>query len=207
MNEKGFAISGILYSILVLFLVLISIMLFNLQNKKTLLDKLKSDTVEAIEGESTYEYILSEINNLKQNQLSINDIYPVGSIYISATEDTVEKVQTKFGGTWEKYAQGKTIIGEGTGTDSNNVNQTFSANSTGGEYAHTLTVDEMPSHSHNYQTYAPIMIYNPNGGNVAGLGSILNGSNTPLTIQNTGGSQSHNNLQPYITVYMYKRIA
>ena len=50
MNNKGFAITGILYSILVLFMVLVALLLFNLQNKKTILDKLKSDTLESVEN-------------------------------------------------------------------------------------------------------------------------------------------------------------
>ena len=49
MNNKGFAITGILYSILVLFIVLIALLLFSLQNKKTILDRMKEDTLESIE--------------------------------------------------------------------------------------------------------------------------------------------------------------
>lgn len=65
MNNKGFAISGILYTILVILLISIVMMLFNLQNRKTILDELKADVVDAVESDNNYEYILNEINNLK----------------------------------------------------------------------------------------------------------------------------------------------
>lgn len=65
MNNKGFAVSGILYTIFMIFLVTISIMLFNLQNRKTILDELKIDAVNAVESDNNYEYLLNEINSLK----------------------------------------------------------------------------------------------------------------------------------------------
>jgi hypothetical protein len=49
MNNKGFAISGILYSILILFLVVLSLFLFSMKNKKTILDTLKQDTIKSID--------------------------------------------------------------------------------------------------------------------------------------------------------------
>ncbi len=71
MNNKGFAVSGILYTIFMIFLVTISIMLFNLQNRKTILDELKIDAVNAVESDNNYEYLLNEINSLK---LEINNL-------------------------------------------------------------------------------------------------------------------------------------
>lgn len=50
MKNKGFAITGILYSILILFLILLALLIFSLQSKKTILDRLKSDTMDNIEG-------------------------------------------------------------------------------------------------------------------------------------------------------------
>ena len=55
MNNKGFAVSGILYTIFMIFLVTISIMLFNLQNRKTILDELKIDAVNAVESDNNYK--------------------------------------------------------------------------------------------------------------------------------------------------------
>lgn len=65
MNNKGFAISGILYTILIIFMVSMITLLFNLQNRKTILDELKTDAVEAVESDNNYEYLLNEINALK----------------------------------------------------------------------------------------------------------------------------------------------
>ncbi len=80
---------------------------------------------------------LNKIKILKTDFL--NDIYPVGSIYITFTEDTIEKVAAKFGGTWVKYSEGTTLVGTDT---------SFAANSTGGTSKVSLTVSNLPNHSH-----------------------------------------------------------
>ncbi|MBP3765563.1 MAG: hypothetical protein J6G98_00085 [Bacilli bacterium] len=74
MNNKGFAISGILYSILVLFLVLISLFLFSIQNKKRILDTLKNDALKSIEG------VLSENDQLTFTLMKDNEIIYKDSI-------------------------------------------------------------------------------------------------------------------------------
>ena len=79
----------------------------------------------------------------------------------------------------------------------------FTANSSGGEYEHTLTIAEMPEHGHGYK-----LAY---GGNdpVRGFnyGNSFVGSfdDSDQFIVNNGGSQPHNNIQPYITVYFWRR--
>ena len=75
---------------------------------------------------------------------------------------------------------------------------------TGGEKTHTLTVGEMPSHRHLIgQTYSGYRLYQdgsaPNG--------IYTGYATSEPTNYAGGGQAHNNLQPYITCYMFKRVA
>lgn len=131
----------------------------------------------------------------------LNYLYPVGSIYMSATMSTVAQVQSAFGGTWVKWGAGRVPVGVNTSeTEFNTVEKT------GGEKTHTLTVDEMPSHHHDRE-----FVDNTSGG--AGFGKrngfYYNGGwwgNYDSTT-NTGGGQAHNNLQPYITCYMYKRTA
>ena len=82
----------------------------------------------------------------------------------------------------------------------------FTANSTGGEYKHKLTVDEMPSHNHKLyarggstpQTSSPFAANKP----------IAQGSNSyGFNVSNAVGDLAHNNIQPYITVYFWKRTA
>lgn len=72
MDNKGFAISGILYTVFIIFMVSITMMLFNLQNRKTILDELKADAVDAVESDNNYEYLLNEINTLKSDSQPID---------------------------------------------------------------------------------------------------------------------------------------
>ena len=82
----------------------------------------------------------------------MDTIYPKGSVYISTTDSTVTAVETRFPGTkWELYSTGKTLIGAGTGTDSNNISKTFTVsenNSKTGAYQIQINETNLPSHSH-----------------------------------------------------------
>ncbi len=159
-NNKGYASTIIMFSILTLFLISMLMLVKTMNNSSTLNKQITEKVVDNIDYDASGT-VQDQILELKttitsmQNQIDnikgevINEIYPVGSIYMSTTDDTKEKVQEKFGGTWEKYAQGRTLIGEGTGTDSNGLVQTFTNNSTGGEYTHKLAISEMPNHSHS----------------------------------------------------------
>ena len=91
MNNKGFAVSGILYTIFMIFLVTISIMLFNLQNRKTILDELKIDAVNAVESDNNYEYLLNEINGLK-SQIGMNSISGIGDRTITLAISNLQNV-------------------------------------------------------------------------------------------------------------------
>lgn len=108
---------------------------------------------------------------------------------------TPEKVAAVYGyGTWERYGTDRVTVGAGG---------EYEAGSTGGEKEHTLTVKEMPTHNHdalygggsNYQY----------GFNIAT--SSTSGQFERYAIQKAGGSQPHNNMQPYIAAYRYRRIA
>ena len=129
-------------------------------------------------------------------------MYPIGSIYISTTLSSASAVSNALGGTWERFGRGRTLVGY-TSTDAD-----FNASEkTGGEKTHTLTIDEMPSHNHREQTsddstggWYPTLKH-------SGWGQNNNMYTLNDFTESTGGSQAHNNLQPYITVYMYKRTA
>lgn len=130
---------------------------------------------------------------------NINDVvYPVGSIYI-ATVST--NPATLLGiGTWVAFATGKTLVGiDAADTDFDTVEET------GGAKTHTLTVDEMPAHTHNLD---PTKYTDTAGGGSNGslTGDWDNIGNEWATTS-TGGGSAHNNLPPYIVTYMWKRTA
>ena len=102
----------------------------------------------------------------------------------------------------------------GGGQTGGNLNHTHTTNATiTGD--HTLTINEMPVHNHTLNRNVPYGIpYNNTGGSKcgdSGSGPWYGESYDPFSIANAGGlngvTQPHNNLPPYITVYMYKRIA
>ncbi|MDD7756618.1 MAG: hypothetical protein PUJ51_19190 [Clostridiales bacterium] len=131
--------------------------------------------------------------------------HPIGSIEINVSGINPE---TYLGGTWEAFGSGRVLIGVGTGTDTNNTSQTFSsAEVTGGEYTHKLTIAEMPSHNHQIKTNNDDWNNSPNGGK---YGTTHDGANswynTDWYTIHSGGNGAHNNIQPYITAYFWKRI-
>lgn len=161
---------------------------------------------EVIYPQSVWDENMIPDNTVTSNMIDwtsvMNVIYPVGSIYMSATMSTAEQVQTALGGTWVAWGEGRVPVGVDTSqTEFDTVEET------GGEKTHTLTIDEMPSHSHNIYT---VDSGSGNHGKKDGLyyqgGWWGNGMGAP-NVGNTGGSKAHNNLQPYITCYMYKRTA
>ena len=142
---------------------------------------------------------LKTISSFGKRIAYIDDIYPINSIYISLSPTSPASL---FGGTWEKIRD-KFLLSE---------SDTISAGSTGGEATHTLTVDEMPSHNHNVSYGGYYTIQNTTSSFLgSGEPSFAIGpraSDTALTyISNTGGSQAHNNMPPYLAVYMWKRTA
>lgn len=122
-----------------------------------------------------------------------NAIFPIGQIVIKGDN---EDYSNWLGFTWERTAVGKVLVGiDSNDTDFNSINKT------GGEKTHTLTVDEMPSHSHTvkYSGVAGTSI------GVTAMGTQLGTSGA--IIQNAGGGLAHNNLQPYQVVAYWKRTA
>ena len=125
-----------------------------------------------------------------------NAVYPVGTIYTSVSN---ANPGTIFGGTWEAFGSGKTLVGVDTSdTDFATVQKT------GGEKKHQLTIDEMPRHNHNKIK----LRWNTASGANAVYGSNGSGTGEAYDDQSyEGGDQPHNILQPYITVYFWKRTA
>lgn len=129
----------------------------------------------------------------------LNLIYPVGSIYMSATNTNPGST---LGGTWVAWGSGKVPVGiDSTDTDFD------TAEKTGGAKTHTLTINEMPKHTHNLKTGARTNAWTEPNYAISYQYQEASVIVSSEGIENTGGNQPHNNLQPYITCYMFKRTA
>ena len=128
----------------------------------------------------------------------------VGMIIHSTTLDTMEKVIEIYGGTTWVKIEGRFLLGQSS---------TYAINSTGGAATHTLSVNEMPSHNHEEVTIAGHYMTvwsdrNTKGGGAFNMGGLFesNGNNNnTFVVGNKGGSQPHNNMPPYKTVYIWER--
>ena len=130
--------------------------------------------------------------------VTMSDIYPVGSIYINAAVTTNPATLLGFG-TWVAFGTGRMMVGDdASDTDFDALQET------GGAKTHTLTTSELPSHTHNNPagiSPAP----NANDLDITGGNGATVASN--VVTDATGGGSAHNNLQPYVVVYMWKRTA
>lgn len=117
--------------------------------------------------------------------------YPVGSVYISTVSTSPAQL---FGGSWEQL-QNRFLLGAGS---------SYTAGETGGSATHTLTVDEMPSHRH-WGVYRPDWYPSPESGQASGVSDGT--SSNQLFTDKEGGGKAHNNMPPYLVVYMWKRVA
>ena len=161
-----------------------------------------TDGAGVIAGGTTGQVLTKASNTDRDTKwvtpISLLDVYPVGSIYMSVNN---VNPSTLFGGTWQLWGSGRVPVCVDTSqTEFNTVEKT------GGEKTHKLTVAESASHSHGFQGGSALFTQKdqgikglgPGGFWVEGVGSIPNTSTA-------GGNQPHNNLQPYITCYMWKR--
>lgn len=149
--------------------------------------------------------------------INFNNIYPVGSIYMNVTN---VNPTTLFGGTWQQI-QDSFLLACGS---------TYENGATGGEASHILTTSEMPSHTHTqasctnsgnhkHGTRGQWMTSGNNNRCVAyqDISSDPTQTNSAIrpagdhthtiTLENTGGGEAHNNMPPYLAVYVWKRIS
>ena len=130
---------------------------------------------------------------------TIANAYPVGSIYMNASNATNPGTLLGFG-TWAAFGAGRVLVGiDSSDTDFDGAEET------GGSKTHALTTGELAAHNHAV------------GSNDSGTGpggaagnqehvrdaGVGNGPATPTST--TGSGTAHNNVQPYIVVYMWKR--
>lgn len=138
----------------------------------------------------------SQIENLGQADQNLQSqidvlkkLYGVGSIYMSTNYISPAML---FGGTWEEIKD-RFLLAAG---------DSYSAGATGGEVNHTLTINEMPTHTHEYYRMK-------SGGTtwwVAGSSGTIFDQEYTIT-NSSGGGQAHNNMPPYLAVYIWKRTA
>lgn len=143
---------------------------------------------------------------------------PVGNIYQSTVATSPEEL---FGGTWEAMPAGRVLLAQGQSDWGTN----YAAGSTGGEHQHQLTVGEMPTHSHSGSTNSAgnhshniqcngwdgssntVSSWQSNRWQLTAHTDAAGNHTHTISIGNAGSSQSHNNMQPYISCYIWKRTA
>lgn len=139
----------------------------------------------------------------------LDNVYPIGSIYMNVNSTNPG---TLFGGTWEQI-QGRFLLG---------MSSSYPAGSQGGEASHTLTTAEMPIHGHNPANEAGYSGFITNSskafsigdmGSQSGSGRYYPYASAAFDISRntmtgtTGGGNPHNNMPPYLSIYIWKRTA
>lgn len=155
-------------------------------------------TGRAFDGTANLNWTLADLGIL-------DFVYPVGSIYewsssgISGAPDlsTVEKVKAHFGGIWEEYGKGRVLVCVDSGQS-----EFDSVGKTGGETKHALTGEENGQHAHEYAVDT-----NTTYSGQPGYDFFKVADSGKAYTKNSGAGQPHNNLQPYITVFRYRRVA
>jgi microcystin-dependent protein len=146
----------------------------------------------------------------------LNKIFPVGAVYITYDK---KNPGTFLGGTWEQFGQGRTLVGEGTGNDGS-TSMSFTTDSSGGEYKHKLLETEMPKHHHSVR----LMVKGYAGWEertIDSFGVMIDRSTKNYVTPNekvnatdasafvytgwAGDNVHHNNVQPYITTFFWRR--
>tara|TARA_B100000497_G_C7667659_1_gene402642 strand:+ start:144 stop:686 length:543 start_codon:yes stop_codon:yes gene_type:complete len=123
--------------------------------------------------------------------------YPVGAVYISVVATSPA---TLFGGTWAVFGAGRALVSlDSSDTDFDTAEEERGAKT------HTLTTNEIPAHTHNvaYDNELNLEKQSSGGHTI----SELDGTSLTRATTSTGGGQAHNNIQPSIVVYMWKRTA
>ena len=164
----------------------------------------------------------AKANAATSNLFTIDSVYPVGSIYMNVSSASPE---TLFGGTWAQLPN-SFLIG---------ASDAYPSGSTGGETDVTLSSSQIPSHSHSFSgttnsegshthnIYSDLDAYYTTSGtrswsihNSTSSGGSSMGRTTSAgshshsvsgTTGNKGSDGSHNNMPPYLSVYMWQRTA
>ena len=161
----------------------------NIESKNT-----EQDTAIA-NAQTSAENALNVANGAVKTADLLNKVYPVGAIYMSVNDTTPASF---LGGTWEQL-QDRFLLGCGN---------TYTPGFTGGEATHKLTVKEMPSHTHKIEGQKNDSTgYHHKGSQVGHAGITEGGDYWSKATTATGSGQAHNNMPPYLVVFMWKRTA
>ena len=162
------------------------------------IDETKADKAELNSYLKKEDYIAGETGNSNITSMLIEMVYPIGSIYIS-TVNLDPGIQFGFG-TWERI-QDRFLLAAGS---------QFPAGSEGGEVEHTLTELEMPAHDHEFDRHQLWRKENvPPSTSTQGDGYGASNKTLPVytdTTIATGAGDPHNNMPPYLSVYIWKRV-
>ena len=225
-NNKGYASTIIMFSILTLFLISMLMLVKTMNNSSSLNKRITEKVVDNInydasrsvsdklkELDTKYTNLHNQLSNTEKN--IIDKIYPVGSIYMSVEDDTVEKVQSKFGGTWEKVTD-RFLVGASTlypvsTTGGNKTHSHKYGIQYGGYFGMVLLESNSNAGILNFSESNSISIspinstYSLSGfvNNSAQAGNKELSSNYYRLI---GQSEYVSSLPPYYSVYIYRRI-
>jgi len=144
----------------------------------------------------------------------IDSLFPLGFVKMSTSSTPPNIPNTS----WEQIAEGRLLVGAGSGVDSNDHTHTFELEANVGEYRHVLTVSEMASHTHDIdvqnQSYKYFVVWDSTGyvkrqeaskdggGHYGYEGNGFYGGG----LRNTGDDASHENTPPTVAYYMWKRV-
>lgn len=139
----------------------------------------------------------------------LDKLFPIGAVYITYNDNNPGNF---LGGTWERFGQGRTLVGEGTGNDGS-TSMSFTAGWIGGNYFHKLTREELPSHTHyilDQQTDVTTALYGNSYSDVPFTRATERTNRTNYYWYGqtwpTGGNKPHDNVQPYVVTYFWRRI-
>lgn len=144
---------------------------------------------------------LKDLLGVSGSGATVLDMYPVGSIY--QTTSSTFNPQTAWGGTWERIKD-TFLLAAGTA---------YAGGSTGGEATHKLTTQEMPSHTHTMYVNndGSASSWSPTFGDYLikpdGVTTSKKNYQAKLAQNGAGLDQAHNNMPPYLAVYIWKRTA
>jgi hypothetical protein len=173
-------------------------------------------SVSATATVSATNMIIADNLSIKGFATLIDYLYPIGSVYINATDTDPA---TRFGGNWDKIADGRFIVGVGNGTDANGDSKSFGFENNAGVYSASIGASNIPPHYHYVANSdnVPLGIANAITENTSvaytdGSQYLLKGSSNPPTLGRTSsfGSGTPDPIEitpPSYGLYIWKRIS